>query len=171
MIDVTNILRSPGLGNLNLKLAIPTTALILLVLHIYRSNSRPRTTRLRGPASKSFVFGVGDEIFSSNDVGELYRNWEKAYGAVYEIPHSLGSKMLVLEDPKGIAHVLAKDTTTYDQRQGVKFFLRAMVGGSRQLAFGKLNALFTSLAMYCSLWKGRHIRGAPVCLLTSSQSC
>ena len=127
MVDVTNILgslRGP-LSNLNLKFAIPTTsALVLLVLHIYRSHSRPRTTRLRGPASKSWVFGVTQDIFTSNDLGELYRNWEKAHGAVYEIPSSLGAKMLILGDPKAVAHVLSKDTITYHQR---KVFLKALV--------------------------------------------
>lgn len=128
MVDVMNILsRSPGLTKINIKLAIPASALVLLALHIYRSHSRPRTTRLRGPDSKSFVFGVTEDIFKSTDLGELHRNWEKAHGAVYQIPHTLGSTMLVLGDPKGIAHVLAKDTTTYHQRQLIKVFLKAMV--------------------------------------------
>ena len=129
MFDVTNIIRSSGLTNF--KFAIPTSALVLLALHIYRSHSRPCTTKLRGPASKSFVFGVTAEILASTDLGELFRSWEKAHGAVYEIPHTLGSKMLVLGDPKGIAHVLAKDTTTYSQRQLVKVFLKTLVSRFR----------------------------------------
>ena len=129
MIGVTNILQNPpvGLTNLNLKLVIPTSVIVLLALHIFRSRSRPRTTRLRGPVSKSFVFGVTKVFFNSTDLGEVYRGWEKDHGAVYEIPHTLGSKMLILGDPKGIAHVLAKDTTTYHQRQVIKVFLKAMV--------------------------------------------
>ena len=131
MIEVANILRNPlGLTNLNLKLVIPTSAIVLLGVHIYRSRSRPRTTRLRGPVSKSFVFGVTAEILNATDVGELHRSWEKAHGAVYEIPHTLGSKMLILGDPKAIAHVFAKDTTTYYQRQVVKVLLTAWVSSS-----------------------------------------
>ena len=125
------VLQNPlGLADLNLELIIPTGAIALLVLQIYRSLSRPRTTRLRGPASESFVFGISEHLFNSPDVGEVYRNWEKVHGAVYEIPHSLGSKMLILGDPKGIAHVLAKDTTTYHQRQSIRVLLEAMVTGA-----------------------------------------
>ena len=122
MMDITNILRSPGLTSSSIKLAITSSAIVLLALHIYRSHSRPRTTRLGGPASKSFVFGATEDLVTSTDLGELYRRWEKAHGAVYEIPQSLGSKILILGDPKGIAHVLAKDTTAYHQRQLLKFF-------------------------------------------------
>ena len=68
--------------NLNIKFALPTSALVLLALHFYRSHSHPRTTRLRGPASKSLVFGVTEDILASNDLGELSQNWEKAHGAI-----------------------------------------------------------------------------------------
>ena len=147
-MNVTNILSSLGLTNLNIKLALPTSALVLLALHFYRSQSRPRTTRLRGPASKSFVFGVSEDILASHDLGELFRNWEKAHGPVYEIPSGLGSKMVVFGDPKAIAHVLAKDTTTYHQRRLIKILLKDLVNSFRTDKSGETNCVFfTSLGI------------------------
>ena len=115
ILDRRNLRTNP-----NLVIAI----VLLIVLAIYRSHRQPRTTRLRGPPSKSFFFGVAKDIFNSLDLSGMYGTWEKTYGPVYEIPSSLGSTILVLQDPKAITDLFSKDTTTYHQSRLSKSFFK-----------------------------------------------
>ena len=101
-------------------------ALLVAVL-LYQQSSRLRTPKLRGPPSSSWLFGATQEIFESSDLGILYGNWEKKYGAVYEIPTGVGSRILVLADPKAIGHFFAKDTSTYHQPEVRKIMNRQFV--------------------------------------------
>ena len=113
-IDVTAILDSSNLAmnpNMNITVGI---GVVLVFLAIYRSY-RSRTTKLRGPPSNNFIFGVNKELFYSSDLGGIYGNWEKTYGPVYEIPSTLGSTILVLQDPGAVTHLYSKDTSTYHQ--------------------------------------------------------
>ena len=113
--------------NLN-KLAIVICIVGFLVeIQVYLHRSRRRTPRLRGPPSSSWLFGATKELFESSDLGVLYGKWEKKYGPVYEIPSSLGSKMLVLADPKAVAHFFARDTSTYHQPEVRKIMNRQFV--------------------------------------------
>ena len=105
------------LRNISAKNAmIPILTFVVLAV-LYRTYRRPRTTKLRGPPSKGFLVGVMKDHFNSSDLGCMYGNWEKTYGPVYEIPSSLGSTILVLQDPKAITHLFSKDTTTYHQNK------------------------------------------------------
>ena len=103
--------------NPNVKIAIPFCVALFIAVRLYRYRSYrlPHTTRLGGPLSKSFIFGLSKQLFDAPDLGAVYSDWEKAYGSTYEIPGSLGSKMLVLGDPKAIAHFFVRDTSTYYQ--------------------------------------------------------
>jgi hypothetical protein len=121
MISILN-LRDLG-AKPNMMIAILT----LVVLAFYRSYRRPRTTKFRGPPSKSFLFGVTKDLFNSPDLGGIYESWEKTYGPVYEIPSSLGSTILVLQDPKAITDLFSKDTTTYHQHRFVKALFKSIM--------------------------------------------
>ena len=130
-----SVLGSPDLrANPNVMIV---AILTLVVLVIYRSYRRPRTTKLRGPPSKSFLFGVTKDLFNSLDLSGMYGGWEKIYGPVYEIPSILGSAVLVLHDPKAITDLFSKDTTTYHQSRLSKAVFKnilrvSFVGGSRE---------------------------------------
>ena len=112
-------------ANPNVMIAI----LIAVVFAVYRSypSRRPRTTKLRGPPSKGFLFGVIKDLFKSTDLGGMYGNWEKTYGPVYEIPSCLGSTTLVLQDPKAITDLFSKDTTTYHQHRFYKVLFKTIM--------------------------------------------
>ena len=128
---MTTILRSDGLGvhpNVTITIGI---CISLVFLAMYRSSRRTRTTKLRGPLRNDFIFGVTKDIFTSSDPGSMYRNWEKTYGPVYEIPSTLGSKILVLQDPAAVAHVCSKDTSTYRQTGFFKSYWKHLVRFSR----------------------------------------
>lgn len=112
----------------NKPIALLTVSVLLIALCVYRTRrNRRRTPKLAGPPCKSFLFGATQEIFTVPDLGALYADWENNYGPVYEIPFSLGSKVLVLGDPKGIAHLCANDTATYQQFRFGKAFSRRFV--------------------------------------------
>ena len=109
-------------------IALTTAFALLVALHLYHARrNRRRTPKLGGPPSKGLLFGVTQDMFAAPDLGALYADWERKYGPVYEIPSSLGSKMIVLGDPKGIAHFFANDTTTYQQVSFSKVFIRRFV--------------------------------------------
>ena len=116
--------------NPNVTIAIGISV-ALVFLAIYKSYRRPRTTKLRGPPSNDFIFGINKELFNSSDLGVMYKNWEKTYGQVYEIPSMLGSTVLVLQDPGAITHVYSKDTTTYRQFRLSKAIFGTLVSLSK----------------------------------------
>jgi len=94
-----------------------TTILSILIALCLRQiyGRRPRTVELNGPPSKDWIFGVNKELEEAPDVDLTYQNWERAYGPVYQIPTTFGTKVLLLCDPKAIAYFYSKATTTYHQ--------------------------------------------------------
>ncbi|KAF8075773.1 cytochrome P450 [Lyophyllum atratum] len=106
--------------------ALPISVALVFV-HLARGRRR-RTTRLKGPPSKSYIFGVHKELFGSDDVGVIYENWEKEYGPVFEAPSHLGGRVVVLCDPKAITHYYANDTFRYQQTPATRFFIGNFFG-------------------------------------------
>lgn len=91
------------------------------------STRKAHTPRFNGPPSKSFLFGTTRDLFEASDLGAIYQAWEKLYGPVYEVPTSLGARMIVLNDPKALAQFFAKDTLTYQQPIFTKLTSRRLV--------------------------------------------
>ncbi|KAF9237033.1 cytochrome P450 [Melanogaster broomeanus] len=89
---------------------------------------RLRTTRLKGPPSSSWVYGVGKQLKEADDPGAMYEAWAKEYGPVYEVPSTLGGTRIVLCDPKAMAHFYAKETWTYIQIPAHKAATEALFG-------------------------------------------
>jgi hypothetical protein len=86
------------------------------------------TPRLKGPPTQNFLYGVTEQLFNSPNHGAIYQAWERTFGSVYEIPSSLGSRIVVLSDPKAAAHVFMRDTSTYHQLKLAKAISRQIVG-------------------------------------------
>ena len=143
-----SVLSSPDLRT-HLNVVI-VAILALAVLAIFRAYRQPRTTKLRGPPSKSFLFGVTKDLFNSLDLSGVYRSWEKTYGPVYEMPSSFGSMILVLQDPKAITDLFSKDTTIYHQVRLVKILFKSvmMVTFFDRSCKAILSRSFGRLAMY-----------------------
>ena len=85
------------------------------------------TTKLRGPQSESFVYGVGKRVLDADDSGAVYEAWAQEYGPVYAVPSTLGNKRIVLCDPKAIAHFYSKETWTYTHTPASKQVLATTV--------------------------------------------
>ena len=74
--------------------------------------AKPKTTLLNGPRSPSWLFGVLREV-SDDIAGDLYEKWADQYGSAYCVPGALGSKRVVLFDPRAISHFFARDSYGY----------------------------------------------------------
>jgi hypothetical protein len=120
---------------------VACTALWAFVKLIRMSRQRLRTTRLKGPESSSFVYGVGKMTFGVADPASVYELWAQKYGAVYEVPSTLGSRRIVLCDPKAIAHFHSKDTWTYVRTPLTKVALEQGVGQSLKTIFFRVQVL------------------------------
>ncbi|KAG6375286.1 cytochrome P450 [Boletus reticuloceps] len=96
-----------------------------------------RTTQLRGPPSESFLYGVGKRILDAEDSGAIYEAWALEYGPVYAVPSTLGSKRIVLCDPKAIAHFYAKETWSYIQTPLTKKSTAIFIGKGLLWAHGE----------------------------------
>ena len=126
-IDLAAILGDFSRTNPTLTVVILISiTLVLLALRLH-PRGKSRSPRLRGPPRSSLIFGATEEIWNSSDLGGLYGKWEKTYGPVYEIPSSLGSKILIVGDPKAIAHFSTGDTTRYHTLKFAKTFFRQLV--------------------------------------------
>uniref|UniRef100_P9WEI2 Cytochrome P450 monooxygenase claW n=1 Tax=Ampulloclitocybe clavipes TaxID=56467 RepID=CLAW_AMPCV len=89
---------------------------------------RSSTTPLKGPPSESFIFGLRQIIHKSEDSDALYEQWADKYGSVYQVSEPMGSKRVVLCDPKAILHLYSKDTFDFVQTEINRLFLGKYFG-------------------------------------------
>lgn len=103
-------------------------ATLVFVVHQTLSAIRhSKTPRLLGPRSESIIFGVTKKIANAADAGVVFEHWANEYGPVYQIPGSLGTKRIVVCDPKAIAHTFAFDSWRYEHNPIAKWELQSMV--------------------------------------------
>lgn len=74
--------------------------------------SRAKLTKLPGPPSDSWLFGVGKKVFVE-DSGELFEKWSKEYGPVFQFPGAFGVRRTVILDPKALTHFFSKQGYEY----------------------------------------------------------
>ncbi|KAK0191730.1 cytochrome P450 [Armillaria mellea] len=111
---------------------------LVAAFFIYKvSTSRKSTaTKLRGPPSRSWLFGVANVanvMRNPEDVGLLYEQWSAEYGSVYTIPGFLGQQKLVLCDPKAVAHFYSREAVVYVKPPIIRRVIELMFG--RNLAW------------------------------------
>ena len=88
---------------------------------------RARTTKLGGPPSRNWLWGVSRDTFRGESGALLYEQWAKEHGAVFSAPGIFGSQRIVLTDPKAISHFYANETYTYLQNDIAKKFIETLV--------------------------------------------
>ncbi|KAF8548042.1 cytochrome P450 [Imleria badia] len=109
---INNILsHTPSLSAFNAVIAC--TAVLAFIKLMRMSRNRLRTTKLRGPPSSSFAYGVGKILLEADDPASIYESWAHEYGAAYDVPSTLLRRRIILYDPKAIAHFHAKQSWTY----------------------------------------------------------
>ncbi|KAJ6535132.1 cytochrome P450 [Mycena capillaripes] len=127
-----------------------------LIFHVLVQRFRARfSTPLKGPLSKNFLLGLMPHLMSAVDPSAVYEEWANEYGAVFAVRHTLGSKNIVLVDPKAIAHFFAKDTYGYVQTPATKHMLERLArkgllwaeGDSHKRQRKALNSAFSSASI------------------------
>ncbi|KAG2127101.1 cytochrome P450 [Suillus clintonianus] len=98
----------------------------LCLLQVYRQSQR--TTRIRGPQSPSWVFGLSKTVVNSTATAVLFERWAIEYGPVYKIPVFFGQSRVILWDPKAISHFFARDTWLYNQTPFNNTAVQIMIG-------------------------------------------
>lgn len=109
-------------------LYVSTSLAVFLVFKIVSESRRKvSTTRLRGPPSPSFIYGVVKDTMESLDPGSIFEEWAKEYGVAFEIPAALGQKRIMLFDPKALQHFYVRDTWTYISLPSSRLILQRYV--------------------------------------------
>lgn len=98
----------------------------LYLLQVYRRSQR--ATRIRGPPSPGWAFGLAKTMLDSTISTELYERCAREYGSVYKVPGVFGQAKVILWDPKAISHFFARDTWLYNQTPFNKIAVRTTIG-------------------------------------------
>jgi hypothetical protein len=86
-----------------------------------------QTTPLRGPTSKSILFGMYRYLNLSEDSAAIYEQWANEYGPVYKVPGGFGSHKIMIVDQKANAHFYSKETFGYVQTKLSRVFIENLV--------------------------------------------
>jgi cytochrome P450 len=108
-----------------------------LLLKFMRRLRRRETTLLRGPASKSWIFGISQFLGGLQDPAVVYEEWAEKYGAVFRIPIAMGANRIYILDPKAVAHVTSRDTSRYVHAALNRVFIENMAGRGIMWAEGE----------------------------------
>ncbi|KAF8587462.1 cytochrome P450 [Ramaria rubella] len=86
------------------------------------------STKLLGPPSESWIFGVSKKVFEAKDSALLFEEWAEQYGSVFRIPEALGSSRIILCDPKAIAYFYTTGATSFKRRTLSKLVIERLFG-------------------------------------------
>jgi hypothetical protein len=112
-----------------LRAIILLVGLWLLTKVVCSLRRRAKSTPLKGPPSKSLIFGNSRFLIGQNehDPSRVYEEWTEQYGAVFSTPIALGLTKVIVSDPKAIQHIYSMDTYRYIQVPMTKTFINNMV--------------------------------------------
>ncbi|ESK84164.1 cytochrome p450 [Moniliophthora roreri MCA 2997] len=111
-------------------------AILLLVLWAIRALRRTRLASpgLTGPPVPSFIFGHALDVAQA-PIGTRYNEWEKQYGLTYQLKGPFGKNTLIVNDPKGMNHVL--QGRNYQRNSGDTELIKICFGHSLFSAEGE----------------------------------
>ncbi|KIM65593.1 hypothetical protein SCLCIDRAFT_1157767 [Scleroderma citrinum Foug A] len=112
-------------------------ATVLLFKVVNVSRRKVSTTRLLGPPSPSFLYGVAKDTLESSDPGSIYEEWMKEYGVAFEVPAALGRKTIMLFDPKALQHYYVRETWTYTALPSARAAMQRTTGKSVLWSIGE----------------------------------
>lgn len=115
------IVTAPAIFNL-----LFLSVVFLLITRALSKDSKCNTP-LRGPRSPSFIFGHYRHIQEQNAPELVYEKWAAEYGPAYQVAGPLGSKRVVICDPKANAHFYSRETYGYVQTKLAHVFIENLV--------------------------------------------
>ncbi|KAJ7059595.1 cytochrome P450 [Mycena amicta] len=97
-------------------LILTTLAVVLSGWLLWRrthSQGPLKLTILNGPQSASYFYGASRTLARSDDHGELFEEWSKLYGPVFQIPTAFGGRRTVILDPRAVNHFYSRERSVY----------------------------------------------------------
>ncbi|KZT57219.1 cytochrome P450 [Calocera cornea HHB12733] len=107
--------------------ALGAVAWLALVLY-QRASAKARSTSLRGPPRKSWLWGYNRELMAKITSGSSYEQWASEYGACFLLPVELGKQRLILTDPRAIHHIFTTKSYSYQRPEGLRLATRKLLG-------------------------------------------
>lgn len=102
---------------------------------------RTRTSRLRGPKNISIVFGFYRYLQEQDNPAALYEQWVEEYGPAFSIPGPLGSRRIMICDPKANTHFYARETYGYVQTKLAHTFIENLVRKAKNIEYSALRLI------------------------------
>ncbi|KAJ6459949.1 cytochrome P450 [Mycena sanguinolenta] len=85
-------------------------------------------TKLDGPPSDSYIFGVSRRMAQSSDVSLLFQEWTSQFGTVFRIPTAFGGHRTILYDPKAVNHFYSSERSVYVKSQLGRAIISSLFG-------------------------------------------
>ncbi|KAF5344274.1 hypothetical protein D9758_012335 [Tetrapyrgos nigripes] len=82
---------------------------------------------LRGPANSNLLFGNFREL-ADDPTASLHEKWAAEYGSAYRMHGILNSSVLVLQDAKGMHHLLSHTEDIYQRPESARWNLSRLLG-------------------------------------------
>ena len=98
-----------------------------IVQFIINQRRNSRLPKLKGPPNQNLLFGRLREMLQSKDRAAIYQRWTDEYGPVFQMPAQIGSRRIILCDPKAITHLHSKDSLIYQGMPQSKMFMKKFV--------------------------------------------
>ena len=109
---------------------------------------RSHSTALYGPPRTSLLWGANRMILTSTDRISIFEEWLSKYGPAFSIPGPLGADVVVLCDPKAIAHFYGRETYGYHQtafaRMAIEHLVREILHTHMSMSCATKNSLSVS---------------------------
>lgn len=78
-----------------------------------RLTSGKTGTKLNGPPSDNYIFGVNRRMAQSTDGSLVFQGWAAEYGPVFQLPTGFGGHRTILCDPKAVNHFYSMERSIY----------------------------------------------------------
>ncbi|KAK0506705.1 cytochrome P450 [Armillaria luteobubalina] len=113
---------------------IVTSLLVASLLH--RWFKRLSVKHVKGPQSQSFWLGHQRILRDQENAGDLESKWRREYSNIYRIGGCLGQDVLVVSDPKALAHIF-HPSLTYPKSKDAVFVLSLITGNGLGIVSGE----------------------------------
>ncbi|KAF8623174.1 hypothetical protein AX17_007530 [Amanita inopinata Kibby_2008] len=124
-----------------------TFALLWIIAKLVFRRPSSRSVPLRGPKSKSLLFGMSKELRDAEDRSAIYESWATEYGPAFNVPSAFSKKRMFICDPKAISHFYSKETYTYVKLKFSRIFIERLVsknhltGGGENMCLSRTPSL------------------------------
>ncbi|KAK0197855.1 cytochrome P450 [Armillaria mellea] len=111
-------------------------ASLLVASLLYQWFKHPSVKHVKGSPSPSFWLGHQRVLRDQENAGDLKTKWRREYGTLYRIGGCLGQDVLVVCDPKALAHIF-HPSCSYPKSKDAVFILGLITGNGLGIVSGE----------------------------------